>query len=62
MPATEAGAVPLATITIGSHVGHKTYGVGQVEQVVQEFGVAKAVVMFPKVGLRKVAAAHLNLS
>jgi len=52
---------PPTLIAVGSQVRHKVYGAGRVEQTVDEFGVAKAVVMFPQVGLRKVAAAHLKL-
>jgi len=48
-------------ITVGTQVIHKVYGAGQVEQTVAEFGIAKAVVNFQNVGLRKVAAAQLAL-
>ncbi len=56
-PITVSASAP---ITAGSRVRHKTYGVGSVEQTVVEFGVAKVVVMFPQVGLRKVATANLE--
>jgi hypothetical protein len=46
---------------VGTQVIHKVYGAGQVEQTVAEFGIAKAVVNFQNVGLRKVAAAQLAL-
>ena len=49
-----------ATFAAGSHVVHKVYGRGKVEQLVTEFGAAKAVVEFQKLGLRKVAAVQLE--
>ena len=45
----------------GSQVQHKTFGLGRVEQVIEEFGVGKAIVNFSKVGIRKLAAKNLVL-
>jgi len=53
-------SIKLPQITVGTQVIHKVYGAGQVEQTVAEFGIAKAVVNFQTVGLRKVAAAQLG--
>ncbi|TWW09129.1 hypothetical protein E3A20_17400, partial [Planctomyces bekefii] len=50
----------LQGLEIGSKVRHPTYGVGLVEQVVDEFSVIKAVVRFHEFGLRKVAVHHLS--
>lgn len=49
-----------STVTPGMSVKHPTYGKGIVEQVVEEFGVPKAVVRFAEFGLRKVAMHHLS--
>ncbi len=46
-------------LTVGQAVRHPTYGKGNVEQLVQEFGQTKAVVRFHEFGLRKVATHHL---
>jgi DNA helicase-2/ATP-dependent DNA helicase PcrA len=53
-PATVAEVAP------GNLVKHPTYGRGQVEQVVDEFGVLKAVVRFDDFGLRKISVHHLE--
>lgn len=60
IPAVKVSPKPTASvISVGSPVQHKVYGVGIVEQTVEEFGVAKTVVNFRQVGRRKVAAAQL---
>jgi DNA helicase-2/ATP-dependent DNA helicase PcrA len=46
--------------TVGESVNHPTYGRGTVEELVDEFGVPKAVVRFAEFGLRKVMLAHLS--
>jgi hypothetical protein len=49
-------------IEVGAEVRHKTYGIGRVEQAVEEFGIAKVVVSFSAVGLRKVTVACLDMA
>lgn len=47
------------SLSVGQSVRHPTYGKGHVEELLNEFGVVKAVVRFQEFGLRKVAAHHL---
>jgi DNA helicase-2/ATP-dependent DNA helicase PcrA len=47
-------------LSVGQSVRHPTYGKGNVEQILEEFGQTKAVVRFHEFGLRKVAAHHLG--
>ena len=47
------------SLSNGSRVSHPTYGKGTVEQIVDEFGMLKAVVRFDEFGLRKVIGKHL---
>lgn len=47
-------------LSIGMAVKHPTYGKGNVEEILEEFGQTKAVVRFHEFGLRKVAAHHLG--
>ena len=48
-------------LSVGKRVRHPTYGRGRIEQLSQEFGVAKAFVRFDEFGLRKVNLRHLSL-
>lgn len=50
--------IPLAA---GQTVRHPTFGKGIIEEILQEFGVAKVVVRFAEFGRRKVTAHHLEL-
>jgi DNA topoisomerase-3 len=45
----------------GSQVKHRAFGTGKVEQVIEEFGVKKAIVDFSQVGIRKLAVKSLVL-
>jgi hypothetical protein len=47
-------------LSVGQTVRHPTYGRGVVEQLVDEFGVIKAVVRFDEFGQRKVMCRHLE--
>lgn len=47
-------------LSVGKSVRHPTYGRGVVEQVIEEFGVIKAVVNFSEFGQRKVMSRHLE--
>lgn len=45
---------------VGSVVNHPTYGRGRVSELIDEFGVTKAVIDFEEFGQRKVVAKHLS--
>jgi DNA helicase-2/ATP-dependent DNA helicase PcrA len=47
-------------LRVGQTVRHPTYGRGVVDELVDEFGVIKAVVQFEEFGARKVMARHLE--
>jgi DNA helicase-2/ATP-dependent DNA helicase PcrA len=58
----EGGASPSfrARVAAGDTVDHPTYGRGVVSEVVEEFGLVKAVVRFDDFGVRKVMVHHLQ--
>jgi DNA helicase-2/ATP-dependent DNA helicase PcrA len=49
-----------AEVHVGATVRHPTYGLGKVEQLLDEFGMLKVVVRFDEFGVRKVASHHLS--
>lgn len=49
-----------AEMEVGQTVRHPTYGLGKIEQLLDEFGMLKVVVRFEEFGVRKVASHHLT--